>query len=688
MCVWLLVDICRIFTISDNNSNIDNSNSICSPPQKKRRYNNSVKSCTYNFTTNAPTTRIETKKKNSSSCEIIRKTVGNICSITAKKRSRKSKRKGNKNNNKNISQNKVSNHYNVIIKNGNNKNRKVTNRLCDEIFGSINLCMGIFDFLSIKETIMWRRMNKYFNKQFNFCYSLENNQLFFNYQFSHIKQMIENEFCHFKTLAYWFAQVLSFRNDECIEKSTSVRIKSNISNDDLHSTLHTLPVNSKHLFEIDRYFAPPEEEKENVKNCGVFKELYHQLQFIQEKGKEKDFVNSGVIDYLLLGWHFNILPIKRKFEQLINKNRTFRRDVCFEPFTQKFKAKIGHFVFEGCGVLPPTFTFTQPVSGFLGFFMHTSLKGDFSIYENYIKDECENDNVFKMISDCGIAMDGLFLLMCLFLRSDLIAKFAKHNKECGLCASCEDALCCLLDPNYLLEYEKNMTKAGCPLSKENKFEMDLINNSRYHPLKRMKLIKKLCFSSCFMYSLVITAHSHFYGGLRRLVHHIMDSFEYFQKSWHLMEYDDIKNDVKLQRQMYSDLKVMIQCMFGFGECFVNSTYDDETKGYEPNNLFKQMVHGNADNYNVKLNDKDAFVDIVCPENSKQVESLYNAIKQRMSDDDLLNDLRHCTGDRHYQELVEKHGWGDCGGPLIFSMKYDNPYLYFYNMWKIDCDYDK
>ena len=156
----------------------------------------------------------------------------------------------------------------TLYKNGVMENKNL-DKICDEIFGSINLCVNIFEFLRMKDKIVWRRVNKYFNTQFEFCYSLENNnQLFFNYGFAFIKNQITNEFCDIKRLGYWFTQSLNHHENQLGE--VSIIVKNNISNDDLHSSIHTSPLKSNHLFEIDGYTTSPQKRQSNAKNCGNF----------------------------------------------------------------------------------------------------------------------------------------------------------------------------------------------------------------------------------------------------------------------------------------------------------------------------------------------------------------------------------------------------------------------------------
>ena len=72
----------------------------------------------------------------------------------------------------------------------------------------------------------------------------------------------------------------------------------------------------------------------------------------------------------------------------------------------------------------------------------------------------------------------------------------------GICGDVIEALRFLVNPDFLLKYKKYMITIGLPLTEKDLFEVDLINNERYHPFERLKVLKKLCFSSQFGMSLV------------------------------------------------------------------------------------------------------------------------------------------------------------------------------------------
>ena len=50
---------------------------------------------------------------------------------------------------------------------------------------------------------------------------------------------------------------------------------------------------------------------------------------------------------------------------------------------------------------------------------------------------------------------------------------------------------------------------------------------------------------------------------------------------------------------------------------------------------------------------------------------------------MLEDFGHCASDKYFQYQVEKKRWDDYRGPLIFPIKYENPHLFFRDMWKIN-----
>lgn len=124
-----------------------------------------------------------------------------------------------------------------------------------------------------------------------------------------------------------------------------------------------------------------------------------------------------------------------------------------------------------------------------------------------------------------------------------------------------------------------------------------------------------------------------------------------------MEYNDLVDDLILQKEMHEDVKVLIQCVFGFSYCFVKGSWNASIQHYEPYNVFERLVHLNVDDrYNINLHKQHSFVDIVIPETEQDVEFLHNAIKENLNNEQLLANLRHCEWDRYFEKLVKNRLW--------------------------------
>ena len=211
----------------------------------------------------------------------------------------------------------------------------------------------------------------------------------------------------------------------------------------------------------------------------------------------------------------------------------------------------------------------------------------------------------------------------------------------------------------------------------------MINNERYHPIKRLKALKKLCFSSHFALSIVwrgINAtQKDAYIELRKLIMDFYYNFENFQSKWHLKDYSDLKNDIDLQHKLHEDFKILIHSLFTFGSMYINFDITSDERS-----VIDGTVRPNIINYKFDLHPKYTFIDIICPSTEDGLESLFEVIKQGNIDEDVVPVTTRPMFDRRFQATVEEQGWKDAGNPMIFD-KYLNPYLLMYNMWNISYD---
>ena len=61
------------------------------------------------------------------------------------------------------------------------------------------------------------------------------------------------------------------------------------------------------------------------------------------------------------------------------------------------------------------------------------IKGNFSIYNDFMSYVCKNNN--KEITNCGLTLQGIFGMICLFLKHNLMDSYVHHNGLDGLCTT-------------------------------------------------------------------------------------------------------------------------------------------------------------------------------------------------------------------------------------------------------------
>ena len=583
-----------------------------------------------------------------------------------------------------------------------------------QVFLIDKLCVDIFTFVHIKQLInVFRKICKNFNKILSFSYSLNHTKLYFHYCYKFIKDIIERDICKFDTLGYWWIQTVNFSNNVILltpRKSDSVAMDTKQANNsknntqeqndicDDHDPIKNCLIQRKHHFICDVKMEHKLRDGTKFYKCNALTHVFSQLKYIERKTNSDDFMLNMMIDFLLLGYNFNIKPIKEFLLHLINKNCMFQNEVCHGTSTmRKDKDENGDTVYSTvslnrllaksvCLVGLP-YVSDKEWKGYLGFFMFTSMKGDFSIYCNFLRDVCKNNSVD--IHNSRSALEGVFLIICLFLRNDLMDSYVHHDVWDGYCSNAHRCLCYLLEPDYLLRYKRNLLQHGISLSNKELFEFDLINNKRYHPIYRLKALKKLCFSSYFGISLNMAAENvsdmRVCKRLRRLIKEYYYKFECFQSQWHLMEYSDLKDDIDKQHKLHEHFKIIIQSLVSF--CSLYETRIDRRIGNiieaEVRPITLSLDTMDVD-FHLRLNKIHTFIDIICPETRDGLESLYEFMKHDWDNQDIVDMTIQPEFDELFQRTATKNGWKNIGTPMILD-KFEQPYLLFYKMWKIDLD---
>ena len=545
-----------------------------------------------------------------------------------------------------------------------------------KVFLIPELLINIIQCLDIQQIVQLRQINHDFDNISQFTFSIQDNEMNFDYENAFIKNILERDICNsIQSLGIWYIQTVNFKN------KTAPWTPEISTNNDVDIDIIGKSQCIAKIIESNKY------KSVSIDNPKILKTLYSQMKHSDQKTTSKKVVISakGISD-LLLGKLYGIIPLANRLSYLINKDESFQHDICVATFTTPI-VREGRIWYESgrnltmvtdmTKISRARYFFSTQRYGFVRFFHYAALKGDFSIYLNYLSNVCGKDD--KKIRKCGVSMDGIFSLMCLFLRDDLMDSYVHYDANYGMSKDTRMSVLYLVSPNILLRYQNNLKKLGIPITKNEEYEMDLINNPRYNPYNRLMAIRKLCFSSNFGLSWRWTFSSEqikfIYTMLRRIVLQLYYNFDHFQSEWHLNEYDDFKNDIVKQKELHDQFKVIIQVLLGFSCCwYQNMDHQDERQ-----DIIKSKVRANQSNYNITLNDEFKFID-VDPQNETELEALYNVMIQDYDDDQIIDFLEHPQTEKEFQWNVEEHKWTDVGEPLVFP-HVTHPYLLFHKMWK-------
>ena len=295
-------------------------------------------------------------------------------------------------------------------------------------------------------------------------------------------------------------------------------------------------------------------------------------------------------------------------------------------------------------------------------------KGDFSIYEEFQASIGDNN------AGSGI-MYHMFPLISLFLRLDLAETFRAKDFVCGA----RETLLYLVDPSLLTQLRDNLKDAMIPLTVEDEFEFDLINNRRYHPRNRIKFLSKLAFSAEFAFwnlRINLVQEKVIYLQLRKLINKMYHSFEYFCVKWQLAMYQDIENNEEEQRTIHNNFKSIIQCIFGMCEYYLYSDYKKTG--------IKTVCQSTADRlFTVCANGK--LFDVL-PKDEHELNALVDFMANkddeysaRIGKDALGKSLQRPVADSWFQNTALLQG-----GEMLFERVTDI-YSFFCKIWCIAFD---
>ena len=147
--------------------------------------------------------------------------------------------------------------------------------------------------------------------------------MYFNYNNPFIKNVIYNNICKYDTLAYWWIQTVNFDNDGVAVSVTDCPKKN-------ESDCITTSKKRKEGYICKlKHNTSNKTQNNTVGYCGILQRLFKQLSYIECKILSEDFMMNKMIDYLLLGYNFNIKSLKQTLINLIYQNPLFQHDICY-----------------------------------------------------------------------------------------------------------------------------------------------------------------------------------------------------------------------------------------------------------------------------------------------------------------------------------------------------------------------
>ena len=385
---------------------------------------------------------------------------------------------------------------------------------------------------------------------------------------------------------------------------------------------------------------------------------------------------------MILGHFYNIKPLFSRFRELLLYIDEFRDVVQFKKsikprWPKKYYIE-DHLHYLG-SKLKDRYILSQvggpwsyEITGRPFLFCDLSIKGDFSLYEEF-RDTLEKDD------DTGNGMMAhVFGMIALFVRLDLIEDFRAKDFFCGM----RDTLLYLLDPSLLTQLKDNLKDGMIPLTLEDEFEFDLINNPRYHPRNRIKFLAKLAFSGKFTLwnlRMNILSEGEIYVELKELVNNLYNSFDFFCNKWQLSSYSDIKSNIEAQTSIHNDFKLVIQCIFGLCEHYI---YADIKESGMDTICESPEAHGQDSLFTIDGNGK--LIDII-PKNEDEVRNLVDFMINKSDGDPLwtgkeavVRSMKHPFCDVSFQRITRGY-FG--GSDMLFDEVHD-VVEFFCNVWRI------
>ena len=447
--------------------------------------------------------------------------------------------------------------------------------------------------LPINEIIKLRGVNTLFNNELAFEFECYNFNIFFKYKNKYTIDIINNQCCGtLEKFTLFYLQSINLkklgfalkRNDDVTSRDDD-RADHDIHIASGRKLLNEKSCKSQYLFTIETNTFHLTDESIFSKNMDIefnetngncvfkpFKSLYFEEKLIQERLSSYDLYFNDCIDMLTLSRIYDYFPLKNRLIDLISNDGEFMNFICTKERT-KYSDGFLKYLWSQLGTSQQLFnhlyTTKKPLKGRPALLSDSSIFGNFDIYEAFI--QSLNGNTARLMEG-NCVLDGIFGLFAMFMRHDLAKDYIHHATIFG---QGSETLVYTIQPQLFIQYKQALVD-NCMfvLDDEKEWQFDMINNPRYHPLKRIEFLKLLTKSTQFAKGLfyhLMPNKATTYTLLINTIDHLYHSFNNFKSDWMLDSYSDLNGNINKQKEIHESFRYIIQYLLGIGEYYIDNT---------------------------------------------------------------------------------------------------------------------
>ena len=536
---------------------------------------------------------------------------------------------------------KSKSHTHRMVSRKNNKK----NSIIKSILSIAPLFGYVCSYLDIWQIIRMRRINKEFEKLLYFKFICNNNNIYFEYNsILMVNNVLKHQICQdLKNLALFYFQFCNFYAREIFFTESKRSKKEKILNEcdfvrranmkwQYITTVQFSKKEAKWLENVDSLLSGIN-YKNGCCDCQVIASVYCAMSHLTGFEANETFdddLRFRLMDIMTIASFYGIIPIAAELDRLFGNSKVFINDI--QNFVPKnaikvknkaqynFPNKLLH-LWRRMGIIGSCFSSytrtTANLSGKPSFLTDLAAKGNFRYFEEFVT---KRDFKFK---ESGTVMEGILALICAFLRVDLLKKY-KYCNCWDICGAKEHTCILLLsNPKYLIDLKNGLMNAMIPFNENDLFEFDIINNKRYSPQNRVKMIAKLCFSSQF----ALYLHGQWlriqheskiskFELLRSELIRLYNNFDDFCETWRLEEYNEFKNNDNKQKELHNEFRTAIQCLFGMTLFMIRLNYENEFE------IRREII---------EISNKSSYIDILF-DNENDLKRLFNILTDNNSMD--------------------------------------------------------